>query len=82
MPELKDREAEKKKKIRQLERDIKKMQKDFDRTFSVMEDKPKKSRLGSVITAIIAAVILIVVIMILGQNDSASAAAICEIIAR
>lgn len=74
MPKLKNKAAEDKRKIRQLERDIKKMQKDFDRTFSVMEDKPKKNRLGSVLTAIIAAVILTAAAMLLlGENNSAEA---------
>ena len=66
--------AEDKRKIRQLERDIKKMQKDFDRTFSVMEEKPKKGRRGSVLTAIIAAGILVIAaVLLLGENNSADA---------
>ena len=75
MPKLKDKAAEDKKKIRQLERDIKKMQKDFDKTFSVMEDKPKKSRLGSAISAVIAAAILIIAGLLLLRQDGFTAAA-------
>ena len=74
-------EAENKRKIRQLERDIKKMQKDFDKTFAVMEDKPKKGRRGSVIAAIIAAIILVIAAaLLLGQDGfpaEAASSAIC-----
>ena len=75
MPKLKDKAAEDKKKIRQLERDIKKMQKDFDKTFSVMEDKPKRNRLGSAISAVIAAAILIIAGLLLFRQDGFTAAA-------
>lgn len=55
-----EREAIHKKKIRQLERDIKIMQKDFEQTFAETEQPPKKRHIFPVVCASVMVVCLLI----------------------
>lgn len=61
MPKQKtDKPLTDKQKIRQLEQDIKEMQRDFKETFAVLEkDKPKKKKGRALLAAVVIVIILL-----------------------